>query len=330
MRLALVETFCTDLARLEDIATEIATLVVFLPSRHEGGRIKLVQEEASVSFCTDTHSADDYQYLAVGHGINLDVENITSGARFGLVYRLCLANGDCEPAEQSCASDDEDEEWNGYDDTSEGASAYSRPDVYTVKDSFMKFKLAPLRWPMYSSTPEMQNLRQVLSRWTSSASDKEYPSVLVLTLEHDYSLDLTSCPHLRGDDLHRVHALRQSAKELDLDLYYTVMAQDVAAIHDMFSDEKLESQELQVKSYSLEMLLQLHDGPANVNVKGLNIYRDSQSTPFAVSRGEVLHSARHIQTSRQSRAKLRRLGINGDRKPFRHVYVKCSVFITCS
>jgi hypothetical protein len=124
--------------------------------------------------------------------------------------------------------------------------------------------------------------------------------LLVHKLEPDYVLDLISSLDLVGNDRERVHTLKILADERDFDLYYTIVTQTVISMHEDCSHLMSKDEQVRVRGFGLEMLLQLHDGYADNHVEGINAYRDGCSKPVLVRTSEFLPTSRHLQTSEKT------------------------------
>jgi hypothetical protein len=141
-------------------------MIVFLPSRHDGGKIDLVQDEKSASFCTSSHSYE-YQYLSCLYDSVIDVAPIISGTRLGLVFYLLY-----EKNENTIPDTNHSYE----DDAFLDSADYDQLSVYAFKQDLLKVRLRPLRQPSTSNISGLLALRKVLKQWQWMARDDGCPS----------------------------------------------------------------------------------------------------------------------------------------------------------
>lgn len=98
------------------------------------------------------------------------------------------------------------------------------------------------------------------------------------TMENVYTLEYLEYPELRGNDRDRVHALKLSEEEMGYYLYYTVVSQYVISAQTPRDTSRPANIESYVKSHGLQMLLQLHEGHVDLDVKAFNQQRKDKST----------------------------------------------------
>jgi hypothetical protein len=82
----------------EKLDAMFGTLIVALPSRHEGGQLRIRHggKQVIVDFSTETHR-DDFQHAAFFADCEHEVVPVKSGYRFCVVFNLVLENGDPAP-----------------------------------------------------------------------------------------------------------------------------------------------------------------------------------------------------------------------------------------
>ncbi|KAH7085690.1 hypothetical protein BKA63DRAFT_548778 [Paraphoma chrysanthemicola] len=281
----------------EDSA-HLATLVVILPSRHDGGRIEISRAGAVMDFSTARQSESEFPFLAVRHDATVAPTAITAGARVGLCIGYARRSMNLI--------------WK-----TEKAPAIKTPHLClmmvsagcrTSLDSIVVAKAWALRQPFRSESPRMKLLREILSSWMYKASGSQYPSMLVYTLESDYCLDMISCPDFEGDDLERLHALTYLAGDLDLPLYYTILSQRSTSTNDTVDTQRLLNSDTIVNDCALEMMLRLHDGTVDDHVN-FNVCRNDHSAPFSLSRSEIIYNtSRQLSVSETSSRRPQRRG----------------------
>ncbi|KAH7095339.1 hypothetical protein FB567DRAFT_543675 [Paraphoma chrysanthemicola] len=271
----------------EDSA-HLATLVIFLPSRHDGGRIEISRAGAVMDFNTAQQSESEFQFLAIRHDATVAPTTITAGARVGLLYRLCSKVDDLKTEAGPCHQDTSLGLDDGLSEQSDESSAYHYPEEYMKQDRIVVAKPWTLRQPFRSDSPEMVILREILSSWLNTASDSQYPSMLVYTLEGDYCLDLLSCPDFEGDDRERLHALHNLTADLEFSLYYTILSQRVTSANDIVDTQRLLHSDKMVDACAHEMMLRLCDGPVDDHVN-VNVLQSGHSIPFSLSRSEIIY-----------------------------------------
>jgi hypothetical protein len=90
----------------------------------------------------------------------------------------------------------------------------------------------------HSNASGMRKLKAPLSTFNPVADSEAVPSMLLYTLEHQYTLDLCASPKFKRNGLARQRALQILAQSLGFELYATVLSYHVAATYDTTVSEK--------------------------------------------------------------------------------------------
>lgn len=173
----------------ENVNTHVATVVIVLPSSHDGGQIDLSHDSGSKTFHTASASATDYQYLAFSYNATCKTDQISSGNRAALVYRLYTERNEAESTQpQSCNSTSNIKHNEGGVYCAENASEdYSSEDQHRPQRRCASYekppdcRLASFRKSALLQAQTTKCLERVLASWTRTKTDNGLPSVLVYT-----------------------------------------------------------------------------------------------------------------------------------------------------
>ena len=158
-----------------------ATLVISLPSKHEGGEVIASHKGESLGFCTASNSEYGLSWAAWYADVMHEVKPVRSGYRIVLVYNLI-----------------------------------HRPSAALIK--FRGDKVGSLNKLFAAWTLAIENSKHSLQSWDSEVEDK-CPAALVYLLDHQYSVAELSVARLKGVDRHRFVQLQEACLKNGCDIY---------------------------------------------------------------------------------------------------------------
>ncbi|RAO71302.1 uncharacterized protein BHQ10_007314 [Talaromyces amestolkiae] len=158
-----------------------ATLVISLPSKHEGGEVIASHKGESLRFCTASNSEYGFSWAAWYADVMHEVKPVRSGYRIVSVYNLI-----------------------------------HRPSAALIK--FRGDKVGSLNKLFAAWTLAIENSKHRLQSWDSEVEDK-CPAALVYLLDHQYSIAELSVAKLKGVDRHRFVQLQEACLKNGCDIY---------------------------------------------------------------------------------------------------------------
>lgn len=158
-----------------------ATLVISLPSKHEGGQVIASHKGESLKFHTASNSAYGFSWAAWYADVMHEVKPVRSGYRIVLVYNLI-----------------------------------HRPSAALIK--YRGDQVGSLNKLFAAWTLAVENSKHRLQSWDSEVEDK-CPAALVYLLDHQYSIAELSVARLKGVDRHRFVQLQEACLQNGCEIY---------------------------------------------------------------------------------------------------------------
>jgi 2OG-Fe(II) oxygenase superfamily len=185
------------------------TLVVCLPSKHEGGDVIASHKGEHLKFSTAKTSEFGFSYAAWYSDVRHEVKPVTSGYRLALTYNLIH-----RPS---------------------AALSEGRNDISTRLLSLLE------PWAALSSElcPPSSDDYKDIPDWLSWASDEECPSWLFYELDHGYSDAELSFARLKGLDQVRVAELRKACEKIGLHIYLAnIEKSEMGSVEDYYLESE--------------------------------------------------------------------------------------------
>lgn len=158
-----------------------ATLVISLPSKHEGGEVIASHKGESLKFQTASNSEYGFSWAAWYADVMHEVKPVRSGYRIVLVYNLI-----------------------------------HRPSAALIK--YRGDQIGSLNKLLAAWTVAIENSKHRLQSWDAEVEDN-CPAALVYLLDHQYSIAELSVSRLKGVDRHRFAQLQEACLKNGCDIY---------------------------------------------------------------------------------------------------------------
>jgi hypothetical protein len=167
-----------------------ATLVISLPSKHEGGEVITSHKGESSKFHTASNSEFGFSWAAWYADVMHEVKPVRSGYRIVLVYNLI-----------------------------------HRPSAALIK--YRGDQIGSLNKLLAAWTVAVDNSKHRLESWENQVKDN-CPAALVYLLDHQYSIAELSVTRLKGVDRHRFLQLQEACLKNGCDIYLANIEKSVS------------------------------------------------------------------------------------------------------